>query len=109
MTLIWFVVWLIADNIGDHEPLLLDPPNVWAATLILAVALVHQQAVRRTSAGKVSVAMTLVVDIPNRLVAARRLRGATSRATHGEQAAVLGNAWWACCLAPVCRIGRGGA
>lgn len=39
MTLIWFVVWLIADNIGGHEPLLLDPVNVWAWTLILAVAL----------------------------------------------------------------------
>jgi hypothetical protein len=39
MTLVWFVVWLIANNIGDHEALLLNPPNVWAATLILAVAL----------------------------------------------------------------------
>ena len=39
MTLIWFVVWLIADNIGDREPLLFDPLNVWAWTLILAVAL----------------------------------------------------------------------
>ena len=39
MTLIWFVVWLVANNIGDHEPLLVDPVNWWAATLILAVAL----------------------------------------------------------------------
>lgn len=39
MTLIWFLVWLIADNVGGHEPLLLDPVNVWAATLILAIAL----------------------------------------------------------------------
>ena len=39
MTLIWFVVWVIADNIGDPEPLLFDPVNVWAWTLILAVAL----------------------------------------------------------------------
>jgi hypothetical protein len=39
MTLIWFVVWLIANNIGDKEPLLFRPLNVWAATLILAVAL----------------------------------------------------------------------
>lgn len=39
MTLIWFVVWLIANNVGSHEPLLLDPVNVWTATLVLAVAL----------------------------------------------------------------------
>lgn len=38
MTLVWFVVWLIATNVGAHEPLLLDPVNVWAGTLILAVA-----------------------------------------------------------------------
>lgn len=39
MTLIWFVVWLIAANMGAHEPLLLDPVNVWTGTLILAMAL----------------------------------------------------------------------
>lgn len=39
MTLIWFVIWLIANNIGDHEPLAVDPANIWAGTLILAVAL----------------------------------------------------------------------
>jgi hypothetical protein len=39
MTLIWLVVWLILDNIGDREPLLLDPVNVWTWTLILAIAL----------------------------------------------------------------------
>jgi hypothetical protein len=39
MTLIWFVIWLIANNIGDHEQLAFDPVNVWAGTLILAVAL----------------------------------------------------------------------
>ena len=39
MTLLWFVVWLIADNTGGHEPLLFDPVNVWAWTLLGAVAL----------------------------------------------------------------------
>ena len=39
MTLIWFVVWLIANNVGGHEPLLVDPVNAWTATLILAVGL----------------------------------------------------------------------
>jgi hypothetical protein len=39
MTLIWFIVWLIWNNVGDHEPLLVDPVNWWAGTLILAVAL----------------------------------------------------------------------
>ena len=39
MTIVWFVVWLVADRIGDREPLLLDPLNVWTATLVLAAAL----------------------------------------------------------------------
>jgi hypothetical protein len=39
MTLIWFVIWLIANNVGGNEPLVLDPVNGWTATLILAVAL----------------------------------------------------------------------
>jgi hypothetical protein len=39
MTLIWLIVWLIANKIGDSEPLALDPVNVWTGTLILAVAL----------------------------------------------------------------------
>jgi hypothetical protein len=39
MTLIWFVIWLIANNVGDHEPLNFDPVNAWVATLILAIAL----------------------------------------------------------------------
>ena len=39
MTLLWFFVWLIWNNVGDHEPLLVDPVNWWAGTLILAVAL----------------------------------------------------------------------
>ena len=38
MTLIWFVIWLVANNIGDKEPLTFDPVNVWVATLILALA-----------------------------------------------------------------------
>ena len=39
MTIVWFVVWLIADRIGDREVLTFDPVNLWAALLILAVAL----------------------------------------------------------------------
>ena len=39
MTLIWFVIWLIANNVGAAEPLRLDPVNGWTATLILAIAL----------------------------------------------------------------------
>lgn len=39
MTLFWFIVWLIADNVGDREPLHTAPVNAWAATLILAIAL----------------------------------------------------------------------
>ena len=39
MTVIWFVIWLVANNVGGQEPLLLDPVNAWAATLILAIGL----------------------------------------------------------------------
>jgi hypothetical protein len=39
MTLIWFIVWLIADNLGDSEALTTNPVNWWAGTLILVVAL----------------------------------------------------------------------
>ena len=39
MTVLWFIVWLIANNVGGHEPLLFDPVNAWTATLILAIGL----------------------------------------------------------------------
>lgn len=39
MTLVWFVVWLVANNLGDEEPLLFAPVNWWAGTLIAVVAL----------------------------------------------------------------------
>ena len=39
MTLIWCVVWLVANVIGDHEPLTFDPVNWWAGTLLFAIAL----------------------------------------------------------------------
>ena len=38
MTIGWFLIWLVCNTIGDHEVLRLDPPNLWTATLILAVA-----------------------------------------------------------------------
>ena len=39
MTIIWFIVWLIANNVGGNEPLDATPVNAWLATLILAAAL----------------------------------------------------------------------
>ena len=39
MTLLVFVVWLVANLWGDSEPLLFDPVNVWAGAFLLAVAL----------------------------------------------------------------------
>ena len=39
MTLLWLVIWFIANNVGGHEALLLNPVNGWTGTLILAVAL----------------------------------------------------------------------
>jgi len=39
MTLIWFVVWLIANTAGNDAPLTFDPVNWWAGTLLLALAI----------------------------------------------------------------------
>lgn len=39
MTLIWFIIWLIANTIGDNAPLLWDPVNVWTGALLLAIAI----------------------------------------------------------------------
>lgn len=39
MTLVWLLVWFVANNVGGHEPLVVDPVNVWAGTLLLAIAL----------------------------------------------------------------------
>jgi hypothetical protein len=39
LTFLWFLIWLVANTIGAHEPLAADPVNAWTATLILAVAL----------------------------------------------------------------------
>jgi hypothetical protein len=39
MTILWFVIWVIADHIGSPEDLRLEPVNVWTATLLLAIAL----------------------------------------------------------------------
>ena len=39
MTLVWFVIWFVCDRIGDRESLSFDPINIWAGTLLLAIAL----------------------------------------------------------------------
>ena len=39
MTVIWFVVWLIATLVGDDEVLTFDPVNFWAGSLLFCVAL----------------------------------------------------------------------
>ena len=39
MALIWSLIWLIADMVGDHAPLLWNPVNIWAGTLLLAIAI----------------------------------------------------------------------
>jgi hypothetical protein len=38
-TLIWLLIWFIADLIEDNEPLLFDPVNLWTGKLILAIGL----------------------------------------------------------------------
>ena len=51
MTLLWFVIWFVSDRIGDREGLSFDPINLWAGTLLLAIALdlARQHAVERIS------------------------------------------------------------
>ena len=39
MTILWFVVWLVADLIGDREALVFDPVNWWTGTLLAALAI----------------------------------------------------------------------
>ncbi len=39
MTILWFIVWLITNNVGGNSPLQLDPVNFWMGTLLLALAL----------------------------------------------------------------------
>ena len=39
MTVVWFIVWVIANNVGAPEPLTLDPVNWWTGTLLAAMAL----------------------------------------------------------------------
>ena len=39
MTLLWFGIWLIWNNVGDKEPLTFDPVNWWAGSLLFAIAL----------------------------------------------------------------------
>ena len=39
MTLLWFLVWFVANLIGDKEPITFDPVNWWAGFLLLAAAI----------------------------------------------------------------------
>ncbi|MBD0330275.1 MAG: hypothetical protein ICV64_09245 [Thermoleophilia bacterium] len=39
MTIVWFVVWLVANLWGDAEHLTFAPVNWWAGALLLSVAL----------------------------------------------------------------------
>jgi hypothetical protein len=39
VTAIWFIVWLIANNVDGHESLRFDPVNGWTAALIATIAL----------------------------------------------------------------------
>jgi hypothetical protein len=39
MTFVWFIVWLIANNVGGNAPLELDPVNFWTASLVVAAAI----------------------------------------------------------------------
>jgi hypothetical protein len=58
MTLIWFVVWLVCDLVGDRELLVFAPVDWWAGALLLAIAIdlasVHAVPVRSRSGDEVS-------------------------------------------------------
>ena len=38
MTMLWFIVWLIWNLVGDEEPITFDPVNFWAGSLLFALA-----------------------------------------------------------------------
>jgi hypothetical protein len=39
VTLVWFVVWLVWNLVGDNEPLRFDPVNFWTGALLFSLAL----------------------------------------------------------------------
>jgi hypothetical protein len=39
VTIVWLIVWFVSDRIGDREGLTFHPVNLWAGTLLLAIAL----------------------------------------------------------------------
>ena len=39
MTLLWFIVWLVATLIGEEEGLTFYPVNFWAGALLFCIAL----------------------------------------------------------------------
>jgi len=38
MTMIWLVVWFVADHVGDRAALAVDPANWWTTSLLAAIA-----------------------------------------------------------------------
>ena len=39
VTIVWFVIWLVANIYGGTEPLSFDPVNIWAGGFLLTIAL----------------------------------------------------------------------
>jgi hypothetical protein len=39
VTLLWFVIWFLSNTFDAHQPLIFNPVNGWAGTLLLAIAL----------------------------------------------------------------------
>jgi hypothetical protein len=39
MTILWFIVWFVANLFGDSAPITFDPVNWWGGFLLLAAAL----------------------------------------------------------------------
>jgi hypothetical protein len=45
VTIVWFLVWLVSNLIGDNEALTFDPVNGWTGTLLAAVAVLDEHLV----------------------------------------------------------------
>jgi hypothetical protein len=56
LTLLWFIIWLISNVVGDTESFTFDPVNWWGGLLLLAIALdlsrQHAPQLSRTSRGE---------------------------------------------------------
>ena len=71
MTVIWFVIWLIANNIGDHEPLTFDPESTRPA-FASAIRVSSRRERVRSSPGFAVEHLRASVSFPRKRLRSRR-------------------------------------